>query len=101
MARRKRRRTYRRRAKRYVRRRGGLSSLKTLMKPMTAGIVTGVAQSYIPNDALGGYADSAVPIAVGYLMKDKALQTIGAYQLGVKIANNLGAPSGSLGGGTY
>lgn len=85
----------------YVRSRGSKASLKSLINPMIAGVVTGVAQSFIPNNALGGYADSLVPIGVGYVMNDKALQTIGAYQLGIKLAGSVGAPSSSIGGGSY
>jgi len=85
----------------YVRSRARGSNLKSLINPMVAGVVTGMAQSFIPNNALGGYGDSLVPIGVGYIMKDKALQTIGAYQLGIKLAGSIGAPASSLGGGSY
>jgi len=82
---------------RYARKAG----INSLIKPMAAGVITGVAQSFIPNNALGGYGDTIVPLAVGYIMKDKALQTIGAYQLGIKLAGSVGAPASSLGGGAY
>ena len=101
MAKRKARRSYRRRAVSYARSSYGMGGLKGLIRPITAGVITGVAQSFVPNDALGGYADSLVPIGVGYFMKDKALQTIGAYQLGIKIANSIGAPQSSAGAGVY
>jgi len=68
-----------------------------LLGSMIDGMITGLVQSYVPNDALGGYADSLVPIAVGYFRRNKTLQTIGAYQLGVKIASNIGAPKTSVG----
>jgi len=90
MARRKR--SYRRYAK---------AGLGTVAKPVMAGALTGIVQSFIPNDALGGVGDAAVPIAVGYFMKDKTLITIGGYQLGVKLASGFGAPKSSVGGGAY
>jgi len=89
---------------RYVRRRArrvtsGMRSFGAggLLGSMIDGMITGLVQSYVPNDALGGYADSLVPIAVGYFRRNKTLQTIGAYQLGVKIASNIGAPKTSIG----
>jgi len=84
-----RRRTYRR-ARSYTRSRASPRGLKGMMKPITAGIITGAVQSFIPNDALGGYGDTIAPLAVGWFMNDKTLQTIGGYQLGVKLASNMG-----------
>jgi len=87
---------YRRKARRAT---SGLRSFGTggIIGAMIDGMLTGLVQSYVPNDALGGYADTLVPIAVGYFRRNKTLQTIGAYQLGVKIASSIGAPSGSIG----
>jgi hypothetical protein len=68
-----------------------------MMKPITAGIITGAVQSFIPNDALGGYGDTVAPLAVGWFMNDRTLQTIGGYQLGVKIASQLGGSMNASG----
>ena len=50
------------------------------------GVIVGAVQGMIPNDALFGYGDSLVPIGVGWFRKNKTLQTIGGYQLGLKVA---------------
>lgn len=90
MARRRARRRYVRRAGAYTRGRASVPGIKGMVKPITAGLITGAIQSFIPNDALGGYGDTLVPLAVGWFMNDRTLQTIGGYQLGVKIASNMG-----------
>ena len=94
-------RKYRRRAKTYARGRVSKAGLKSIIRPVTAGLITGVVQSYVPNDALGGYADSLIPVGVGWFMNDPTLMTIGGYQLGIKLASGIGAPQGSVGGGVY
>lgn len=74
---------------RYVRSRGSRSALTGAMKPIIGGMATGAIQSFIPDNALGGYGDSLAPIGVGYFMKDKTLMTIGGYQLGLKLAGSM------------
>lgn len=73
--------------------------LNSIVKPVLGGVITGMAQSYIPDTALGGFGDVAVPVVVGMVMKDKTLVTIGAYQAGLKIAGNFGGTSTSSTGG--
>lgn len=53
------------------------------------GVLTGAVQGMIPNDALFGYGDSLAPLAIGWFRKNKTLQVIGGYQLGLKIASNM------------
>lgn len=86
----------------YVRSRASGKSLKAMTKPLMAGVVTGVVQQLVPNGALGGYGDALVPVATGYIMNDKTLMTIGAYQLGAKLASGFnvsGITTSSQGGG--
>lgn len=87
---------YVRSARRGYRRRGGF---KAPLKKMAPGFLSGVIQSFVPNDALGGFADPAVPAVVGYLMKDDTMMSLGAYQLGIRASQKFGAGSGSLGWG--
>ena len=95
MARRTRTKTRYRTVKKYVRR-AGKGSLKGATKPILAGLVTGAVQSVIPDDMLGGYADSLAPLGVGYIMNDKTLMTIGGYQIGLKLASGFtGAQTGT------
>jgi hypothetical protein len=53
------------------------------------GVLTGAVQGMIPNNALWGYGDSLAPIAIGWFRKNSTLQTIGGYQLGMKIASSM------------
>lgn len=76
--------------KKYVRSRGSRAGLKGAIMPIIGGVATGVVQSFIPNDMLGGFADSAAPLAVGYMLNDKTLMTIGGYQIGLKLAQGIG-----------
>lgn len=94
----KRKRTYRRRAKSYSRGLFGLSNMQTIGKNAVAGLLVGAIQQKVPNDALGGYGDSLVPIAVGAFMKNHTLQTLGAYQLGIKLAATMGGGTSNVGG---
>lgn len=50
------------------------------------GVIVGAVQGMVPANALWGYGDSLVPIGVGWFRKNKTLQTIGGYQLGLKVA---------------
>lgn len=52
------------------------------------GVIVGAVQGMVPDNALWGYGDSLVPIGVGWFRKNKTLQTIGGYQLGLKIAGS-------------
>lgn len=61
------------------------------------GVLTGAVQGMIPNDALMGYGDSLAPIAIGWFRKNKTLQTIGGYQLGLKIASSMTGGGGTPG----
>jgi len=87
MARRRTRRSYPR-ARRSVSRARGFGGGGVLGNVLD-GVMTGAVQGMIPNDALWGYGDSMAPIAVGWFRKNKTLQTIGGYQLGLKIAGGL------------
>ena len=53
------------------------------------GVLVGAVQGVIPNDFLMGYGDALVPIGVGWFRKNSTLQTIGGYQLGLKIAQSM------------
>lgn len=101
MAKRKRRRTYTRRAKSYTKGLFGMSNMQTIGKNAVAGLIVGAIQQKVPNDTLGGYGDSIVPIAVGAFMKNHTLQTLGAYQLGIKLAATVGGGGTSNVGGAY
>jgi hypothetical protein len=68
-------------------------------KKLAPGFVAGVAQSMVPNDAMGGWLDPIIPVGVGYFFKNDTLSTIGSYQLGIQAARTFGAPKGSLGFG--
>lgn len=68
------------------------------------GVIVGVAQAFIPDDALFGMADPLVAIGVGWFRGNPTLVTLGGIQAGAKIPNLL---SGGLlgtrttGGGVY
>jgi len=92
-----RRRSYRRT---YTRTRRGVSRARSfgkggLVGNIIDGVLVGAIQGIIPNDALMGYGDTLVPIGVGWFRKNPTLQTIGGYQLGLKIASSM-----TQGGGT-
>jgi len=61
------------------------------------GVMTGAVQGLIPAGALWGYGDSLAPIAIGWFRKNKTLQTIGGYQLGLKIAQGFAGNGGTPG----
>ncbi len=61
------------------------------------GMLTGAAQGMIPDNALWGYGDALVPIGVGWFRKNKTLQTIGGYQLGLKIAQGFSGQGSTAG----
>ena len=66
------------------------------------GLLVGGIQSYVPNDALMGFADTLVPIGVGWFRNNDTLMTIGGYQLGIKLAARFGGAQGVVtGGGAY
>lgn len=73
------------RAKRGARRARGIGG-GGLVGNVLDGVIVGAIQGMVPQDALWGYGDSLVPIGVGWFRKNKTLQTIGGYQLGLKIA---------------
>ena len=78
------------RARRSVRRARGLGK-GGIIGNVIDGVLTGAIQGIIPNNALWGYGDSLAPIAVGWFRKNPTLQTIGGYQLGLKIAGSFTA----------
>lgn len=53
------------------------------------GVLVGAVQGVIPDDFLMGYGDALVPLGVGWFRKNQTLQTIGGYQLGLKIASSM------------
>lgn len=61
------------------------------------GVIVGAVQNIIPNNALGGFADSLVPLGVGWFRKNQTLQTIGGYQLGLKLAGVMTGVQGGSG----
>jgi hypothetical protein len=79
----------------YSRARG--SSNKKLMGNVLDGAVVGAVQGMVPDNALWGYGDALVPIGVGWFRKNPVLQTIGGYQLGLKIASSMSRQGGSPG----
>ena len=78
----------------------GKASMKKVTNTLIDGMLVGAAQNFIPNDALMGYADDVVPIAVGWFRGNETLMTIGGYGLGVKLASQLtgNTKSTSIGG---
>ena len=61
------------------------------------GVIVGAIQGVIPDDALMGYGDTLVPIGVGWFRKNPTLQTIGGYQLGLKLAQGFASGGASPG----
>lgn len=53
------------------------------------GVIVGAVQGMVPAGALWGFGDALVPIGVGWFRKNNVLQTIGGYQLGLKIAQGM------------
>ncbi|GAH96110.1 unnamed protein product [marine sediment metagenome] len=87
-------------------RRGGYTSRKAgmgaVINNVLDGLMVGGVQSFVPNDALGGFADTLAPIGVGWFRKNDTLMTIGGYQLGIKLAQKYGGATGAAtGGGAY
>ena len=64
---------------------------------MIDGVLVGAVQGMIPNNLLGGYADAIVPLGVGWFRKNPTLQTIGGYQLGLKLAGTIAGGGNSPG----
>ncbi|RLG70525.1 MAG: hypothetical protein DRO04_01795 [Candidatus Iainarchaeum archaeon] len=78
MAKRRRSRTRTRTVVRTVRR-------SLISNSLIAGAVGGAIASIIPDDALFGFGDGLGVFAVGHLMKNKTLQTLGAFMIGAKL----------------
>ena len=76
-----RRRTYRRTAKRAYTARGG-------MKPIIDGLIGGVAAE-AGQKFLGGYGGALGTTAAGYFLKNSTLKTIGGFQLGSMLGDQL------------
>ena len=97
-----RRRTYRRtrRARPAARRvysRARGSGQQKIVGNVIDGVIVGAVQNVIPNNALYGFGDVLVPLGVGWFRKNPVLQTIGGYQLGLKLAGLLTGVSGGSG----
>ena len=58
------------------------------IKPMMAGFVGGIA-SEAGQKFLGGYGAGIATLGVGYFMKNNTLKTLGAFQLGSAIGDQL------------
>ena len=65
---------------------------------LIAGAIGGAIASVIPDDALWGFGDGLGVTAVGYLMRNKTLQTLGAFMIGAKIPSVVGGLFGKKGG---
>ena len=91
MAKRRKTRTRTRTVTRVVRR--GLIS-----NSLIAGAIGGAIASVIPDDALFGLGDGIAVTATGYLMRNKTLQTLGAFMIGAKIPSMMGGLFGKKGG---
>jgi len=76
-----RRRTYRRKARRAYTARGG-------MKPIIDGLIGGVAAE-AGQKFLGGYGGALGTTAAGYFLKNSTLKTIGGFQLGSMLGDQL------------
>jgi len=76
-----RRRTYRRTARRAYTARGG-------MKPIIDGLIGGVAAE-AGQKFLGGYGGALGTTAAGYFLKNSTLKTIGGFQLGSMLGDQL------------
>ena len=76
-----RRRTYRRKARRAYTARGG-------MKPIIDGVIGGVAAE-AGQKFLGGYGGALGTTAAGYFLKNSTLKTIGGFQLGSMLGDQL------------
>jgi len=91
MAKRRKTRTRTRTVTRVVRR--GLIS-----NSLIAGAIGGAIASVIPDDALFGFGDGLGVTAVGYLMRNRTLETLGAFMIGAKIPSMVGGLFGKKGG---
>ena len=95
-----RRRTARRRApaarRVYRRARAGAGKQK-IVGNVIDGVIVGAIQNVIPNNALYGFGDVLVPLGVGWFRKNPVLQTIGGYQLGLKLAGLMTGVQGGSG----
>ena len=91
MAKRRKTRTRTRTVTRVVRR--GLIS-----NSLIAGAIGGAIASVIPDDALFGFGDGLGVTAVGYLMRNRTLETLGAFMIGAKIPSVVGGLFGKKGG---
>jgi len=67
---------------------------------LVAGAIGGAIASVIPDDALWGLGDGLAVTATGYLMRNRTLQTLGAFMLGAKIPSMIGGLFGGKKGGT-
>jgi len=57
---------------------------------LIAGAIGGAIASVIPDDALWGFGDALGVTAVGYLMRNKTLEVLGAFMLGSKLIPVMG-----------
>jgi len=52
---------------------------------LIAGVIGGAIASVIPDDALWGFGDALGVTVTGYLMRNRTLQTLGAFMIGSKL----------------
>ena len=65
---------------------------------LIAGAIGGAIASVIPDDALWGFGDALGVTAVGYLMRNKTLEVLGAFMLGSKLIPAFSGLFGKKGG---
>ena len=65
---------------------------------LIAGAIGGAIASIIPDDALWGLGDGIGVTVAGYLMKNKTLQTLGAFMIGAKLMPAISGIFGKKGG---
>lgn len=69
-----------------------------MMGNIIDGAMTGAIQGIIPDNALWGFGDSLAVLGVGWFRKNATLQTIGGYQLGLKLASQMAGGKGGAAG---
>ena len=75
------------------------SSMRGLSNPLMKGIIAGAGANLIKKYVNVPFADDLAVLGVGYFMKDKTLQTIGAVGLGSDLTGFLPGGNGNGNGG--
>jgi len=72
------------------------------MKPIMDGVIGGIAAE-AGQKFLGGYGGAGGTIAAGYFLKNNTLKTLGAWQLGSMLGDQLPVigGGGSVAGGAF